>query len=165
MENNVMDINKPESITDENVFAALKAFGDGATLRAMRGISDEEMEAIYAMGVNFYKAGNYEDAEKVFKFLTMFDHLNSRYWTAMGSLRQVQRRFAEAVEAYKFASFLDLENPKPAYYAAECLLALGEKPAALSALDALEQYALKDTDKGRTYLAKGKALKARIQEG
>lgn len=164
MENNVMDINKPESITDENVFAALKAFGDGATLRAMRGISDEEMEAIYAMGVNFYKAGNYEDAEKVFKFLTMYDHMSSRYWTAMGSLRQAQRKFAEAVEAYKFASFLDLENPKPMYYAAECMVALGQKTEALSALAALEQYAPKTTENGRNYLAKGAALKALIEK-
>ena len=165
MEKTIMDINKPETLTDENLAAALKAFGDGTTLRAMRGISDEEMEAIYAMGVNFYKAGNYEDAEKVFKFLTMFDHLNSRYWTAMGSLRQVQRKFAEAVQAYHLASFLDLENPKPMYYGAECLLALGQKQEALDALTALEQYAPKTTDKGRTYLAKGKALKARILEG
>lgn len=163
MENIVMDINKPETVTEEKVVAALKEFGDGATLRAMRGISNEEMEAIYAMGVNFYKAGNYEDAEKVFKFLTMYDHLNSRYWTAMGSLRQVQRKFAEAVEAYRFASFLDLENPKPMYYAAECLLALGQKPAALEALAALQKYAPK-TDKGRTFLAKGEALKAIIEK-
>ena len=66
-----MDINDPASMTDEKIVAALKEFGDGATLRAMRGLSDEEMEAIYAMGVNFYKAGNYEDAEKVFKLLAL----------------------------------------------------------------------------------------------
>ena len=103
-----MDINDPASMTDEKIVAALKEFGNGATLRAMRGLSDEEMEAIYAMGVNFYKAGNYADAEKVFRFLTLFDHLNSRYWTGLGSLRQVQRQFAAAIEAYRFASFLDL---------------------------------------------------------
>ena len=159
-----MDINDPASMTDEKIVAALKEFGDGATLRAMRGLSDEEMEAIYAMGVNFYKAGNYEDAEKVFKFLTMYDHLNSRYWTAMGSLRQVQRKFAEAIEAYKFASFLDLENPKPMYYAAECMMALGQKTEALAALAALEQYAPKTTENGRAYLAKGAALKALIEK-
>ena len=160
MENNVMDINKPESITDENVFAALKAFGDGATLRAMRGISDEEMEAIYAMGVNFYKAGNYGDAEKVFKFLTLFDHLNSRYWTAMGSLRQVQRKFAEDVEAYKFASFLDLENPRAVYYCAECNLAKGDKDLCLELLKTLEEHCPKTTDLGRKFLVKGAKLKA-----
>lgn len=159
MESIHMNINDPASMTEEKIAAALKAFGDGATLRAMRGLSDEEMEAVYAMGVNFYTAGNYDDAEKVFKFLTLFDHLNSRYWTGYGSLRQVQRRFAEAIELYKFASFLDLENPKPMYYAAECHLALGEKEAARAALDALEQYAPTTTETGRAYRAKGAQLK------
>lgn len=164
MENIVMDINNPESITEEKIAAVLKEIGDGATLRALRGISDEEMEAIYAMGVNFYKAGNYGDAEKVFKFLTMFDHLSSRYWTAMGSLRQAQRKFADAITAYKLASFLDLENPKPMYYAAECLLALGQKTEALDALAAVEHYVPNTTEKGRTYLAKAAALKALIEK-
>ena len=45
MENIVMDINNPESITEEKIAAALKEIGEGATLRALRGISDEEMEA------------------------------------------------------------------------------------------------------------------------
>lgn len=157
-----MNINDPASMTDEKIVAALKEFGDGATLRAMRGLSDEEMEAIYAMGVNFYKAGNYADAEKVFRFLTLFDHLNSRYWTGLGSLRQVQRQFAAAIEAYRFASFLDLENPKPMYYAAECHLSLGQKDEARAALDALAEYAPKTTEKGRTYLAKAAQLRAAL---
>ncbi len=159
-----MNINNPESLTEEKIVAALKEFGNGATLREMRGLSDAEMEAIYSMGVNFYQAGNYEDAEKVFQFLVMFDHLSSRYWTAMGSLRQVQRKFAQAVEAYKFASFLDLENPKPMYYAAECYLALGQKDEALMALAALAENAPKTTDNGRTYLAMGAKLRAMIEK-
>lgn len=157
-----MDINDPASMTEEKIAAALKAFGDGATLRAMRGLSDEEMEAIYAMGVNFYKAGNWDDAEKVFKFLTLFDHLSSRYWTGLGSLKQVRRQFAEAIEAYKFASFLDLENPRPMYYAAECHLALGQKAEARAALDALEQYAPATSETGRAYRAKAAQLRAAL---
>ncbi len=164
MKNIQMSIANPESITEEKILEALKEIGDGATLRAMRGLSDAEMEAIYAMGVNFYKAGNYEDAEKVFKFLVMFDHLNSRYWTAMGSLRQVQRKFAEALEAYKFASFLDLQNPKPMYYAAECYLALGQKPEAIMALDGLAEHVPATTDTARTYLAKGVKLRELIEK-
>ncbi len=159
-----MNINDPASVTEEKIVAALKEFGDGATLREMRGLSNEEMEAIYSMGVNFYKAGNYEDAEKVFRFLVMFDHLSSRYWTAMGSLRQVQRKFEQALEAYKFASFLDLKNPKPMYYAAECYLALGQKAEALMALAALAEYVPGTTDNGRTYLAKGVQLRELIEK-
>ncbi len=149
-------------VSEENIVAALKAFGDGATLRELRGLSDEEMEAIYSMGVNFYKAGNYTDAEKVFRFLVTFDHLSSRYWTAMASIRQVKRQFAAALEAYKFASFLDLKNPKPMYYAAECYLALGQKAEALAALDALDENVPATTENGRAYRAKGAKLRALI---
>ena len=158
-----MVLSNPDSITEENVIEMMTQLGEGATLREMRGITDAEMEAIYAMGVNFYKAGNYDDAEKVFKFLVMFDHMSSRYWTAMGSLRQVQRRFAQAVEAYKFASFLDLENPKPLYYAAECLVALGDKAKALDALAAVDEFAAKDA-KGAQFRAKAAALRALIEK-
>lgn len=160
---NNMSFNASEPITEEKIIEAMTQFGQGATVRELRGIPNEEMEAVYAMGVNFYKAGNYEDAEKVFKFLITFDHMSSRYWTAMGSLRQVQRRFAQAVEAYKFASFLDLENPKPLYYAAECLVALGDKENALNALAAVEEFAAKDA-KGATYRAKAAQLKALLEK-
>lgn len=160
---NNMSLKNPESITEEKILEALAQFGEGSTVRELRGISDEEMEAVYAMGVNFYTTGNYEDAEKVFKFLVMFDHMSSRYWTAMGSLRQVQRRFDQAVEAYKFASFLDLENPKPLYYAAECLVAMGEKEKALDALAALNEFAAK-SETGAAYRAKGEKLKALLEK-
>ena len=74
----------------------------------------------------------------------------------------MQRQFAAAIEAYRFASFLDLENPKPMYYAAECHLALGQKDEARAALDALAEYAPKTTEKGRTYLAKDAQLRAAL---
>lgn len=162
MESISMNVADPESITEEKVCAALKEFGEGATLRAMRGLSDAEMEAVYSMGVNFYNAGNWEDAAKTFKFLTTFDHLNSKYWTGMGNILQAQRKFAEAVETYRFASFLDLENPRPTYYAAECLAALGQKEEALAALEGLKQYANAESDAGRAFLAKGAELAAKL---
>ena len=74
----------------------------------------------------------------------------------------MQRQFAAAIEAYRFASFLDLENPRPMYYAAECHLALGQKDEARAALDALVEYAPKTTEKGRTYLAKAAQLRAAL---
>lgn len=156
-------LNDPETVIEEQMIEAMKQLGECGTIREMRGITDAEMEAIYAMGVNFYKAGNYDDAEKIFKFLVIFDHMSTRYWTAMGSLHQVRRRFAKAVEAYKFASFLDLENPKPLYYAAECLVAMGDKENALNALAALDGLAAKNA-KGTEYRAKGAALKALLEK-
>ena len=147
-------------LTEDRIAAAAQALGDMGTVREMKGITDAEMEAIYSMGFSFYNTGRYDDAEKVFRFLVLFDNLNARYWTGLGAVFQVKKNYAEAITAYGYASFLDLKNPKPQYLAAECFLALGDKTNALSAIAALEQFCSKETELGREYLAKATALKA-----
>lgn len=152
-----MDEMKIKPMSDEAVENLMRHLADFGTLRETKGVSDAELEAIYAVGVNFYKAGNYPDAEKIFRFLTLFEHTSSRFWTSLGSVQQVQKRFDEAVKSYQLATFLDLHNPKPAYYAAECFLLLGDKENARQALATLAQYA-PDDDNGRRFKAKGEAL-------
>ncbi|MBQ9368646.1 MAG: SycD/LcrH family type III secretion system chaperone, partial [Victivallales bacterium] len=121
-------------------------------------------EAVYSLGYSFYTTGRYADAEKVFRFLVLFDHLEKKYWTGLGAVYQVQKRYGEAITAYGYASFLDLENPKPQYLAAECFAAMGDKDNALSALAALETYCPKGTELGREYLAKAAELKADLEK-
>ena len=76
----------------------------------------------------------------------------------------LHKRYGEAITAYGYASFLDLENPKPQYLAAECFAAMGDKDNALSALAALETYCPKGTELGREYLAKAAELKADLEK-
>ncbi len=147
-------------LTPEKIEEAAKAFAGMGTVREMKGITDAEMEALYSMGFSFYNTGRYDDAEKVFRFLVLFDHLNARYWTGLGAVLQVKKLYGDAITSYGYASFLDLKNPKPQYYAAECCLALGDKANALSALAALEQFCAKDTEAGREFREKAAALKA-----
>ena len=82
----------------------------------------------------------------------------------MGSVQQVQGRYAEAIKAYQMATFFDLHNPKPMFYAAECFVKAGDFDNARKALASLEQYAPKDTEAGRRFRAKGEELKARIAD-
>ena len=129
------------------------------TVRELKGVTDEEMNAVYAVAHNFYMTGRYEDAETVFKFLVVFDHLNPKYWIGLGAVRQVQKRFKEAVAAYaNVVGNLDAENIKASYYAAECYLALGDKANAQSALEHVKLYADVKTELGRKYLAKANKL-------
>jgi len=156
---------KMSDISHEQITAAVKKFVDLGTLREAKGITHEEMEAIYSMGLGFYRTGNYADAEKIFKFLCLFDHVNSRYWTALAGVRQAKREFAMAVEAYRFAIFLDITNLKALYYLAECHAALGETEDALGMLAELERMVAKSNDpKAGDMLAKGNALKAKIEK-
>ncbi len=147
-------------LTAEKIEEAAKGLADMGTIRELKGLTDGEMEAVYSLGFSFYNTGRYDDAEKVFRFLVLFDHLNARYWTGLGAVQQVKKLYGDAITSYGYASFLDLENPKPQYFAAECFLAMGDKDNALSAIAALEEYCPKETELGREYLAKAAELKA-----
>jgi len=154
---------KDPLMTDEQMAAFVKSMlVDGATVREAKGIRDEELEAIYAMGVDYYKAGNYADARKIFRFLVLMQHTSSRFWTALGSVEQATKKYENAIRAYQVASFFDLHNPRPMYNAAVCFKATGDLTNARLALLSLEKYAPKETETGRTLLAKGRELKAAL---
>ncbi|MBR4675188.1 MAG: SycD/LcrH family type III secretion system chaperone [Victivallales bacterium] len=151
-------------LTQEKIEQAAKALGEMGTVRELKGITDAEMEAIYSMGYSFYNTGRYDDAEKVFRFLVLFDHLEPKYWTGLGAAQQVKKLYGDAITSYGYASFLDLDNPKPQYFAAQCFLALGDKDNALSALAALEKFCSNDSELGREYRTKAAELKALIEK-
>ena len=148
---------------DKNIKdVAKKLFEDGATLGELKGITPRELNAVYQMGLGFYNTGRYDDAEKVFTFLVMFDHLEPKYWTAVGAVQQVKKNFEKAKAAYTQAALLDIHGPKPQYYAAECFLALGQKDDALASLDTLLEYCNGTDEVTREFRAKAEELKKKI---
>ena len=132
---------------------------DKATLKQLKGVTNDELEAVYSLAFGYYQTGKYEEALKLFQFLVLFDHLNAKYWFGLGAAQQANKDFQNAVVSYGYCSFLKLDNPKPQLHAAECFLALGDKKSAASALEALELYCPKDTDVGREYRAKAAKLR------
>ena len=153
-----------DKITEEKIAAAAKEFANGATLKEVRGITNDELEAVYSLGFGYYNTGKFEDAQKLFEFLVLFDHLSSKYWFALGAVQQARKDFQKAIASYGYSSFLDLENPKPQFHAAECYLALGDKANAASAILALETYCPAGTEIGREYRAKAAELRKTIGE-
>ena len=153
-----------DKITEEKIAEAAKSFASGATLKEVRGITNDELEAVYSFGFSYYNTGRFEDAQKLFEFLVLFDHLNTKYWFALGAVQQARKDFQKAIASYGYSSFLDLENPKPQFHAAECYLALGDKANAASAVMALEHYCPENTDLGREYRAKAAELRKMIGE-
>ena len=153
-----------KNITVDEIAESARKFLDGATIKELKGITNAEMEAVYSLAFNFYRTGRFEDAEKLFNFLALYDHLNPKYWMGVGAVRQVRKDFSGAVQAYGYASFLDLSNPKPQFHAAECFLAVGDKRNAASSLEALEEFCPKETELGREYRAKAAELRKLIGE-
>ena len=145
----------------ENVKALIQ---DQATLKQLKGVTNDELEAVYSLAFGYYQTGKYEDAHKLFQFLVLFDHLNAKFWFGLGATQQALKDYQGAVVSYGYCSFLKLDNPKPQLHAAECFLALGDKRNAASSLEALEAYCPKDTDIGREYRAKAAKLRELIGE-
>lgn len=141
---------------------AKRIFQDGATLAELKGITRRELNAVYQMGLGFYNTGRFDDAEKVFTFLAMFDHLEPKYWLGAGAVQQVKKNFEKAKSCYVQATLLDIHNPKPQYYAAECFLALGQKDDALASLDTLFEYCTGTDDVTQAFRAKAEELKKKI---
>ena len=54
-----------------------------------------------------FKQGRYQDAERVFKSLTLLDFNNAYYHSVMGSILQRQKRYGEAIAEYTQALELD----------------------------------------------------------
>ena len=149
-----LDIEKYSELVKE----AYEVVFSGGTLRDLKGVTDGEMEALYAIAYNYYSTGQYEEADTIFRFLVRLDHTNAKMWIGLGAVQQVRKEFSKAVASYGYASFLDLEDPKPQFYAAQCFLALGDVKNAESALAALDAYAPKDSP----YREKAKKLQERI---
>ena len=151
-------------ITETAIKEAAKKFLEGSTIKELRGITNQELEAVYSLAFNYYRTGKFDEAEKLFDFLALFDHLNPKFWIGVGAVRQVKKDFSGAVQAYGYASFLDISNPKPQIHAAECFLAMGDRRNAASSLEALEHFCPKDTDIGREYRAKAAELRKLVGE-
>jgi type III secretion system low calcium response chaperone LcrH/SycD len=154
-----------QKIDIAKIAEAARAFAqDGATLKQLKGVTNEELDAVYHLAFGYYQTGRIEEAAKLFRFLVLFDHLNAKYWFGLGAVQQVARDYQDAVVSYGYSSFLDLSNPKPQYHAAECFLALGDKRSAASAIEALEEFSAAGTEAGREYRAKAAELRKRIGE-
>lgn len=85
-------------------------------------VTDEEREALYQLGHGLYEHGKYSDAFKLFSMLVIQNHLEPRYLTALGSTCQMLGRYAEALQHYMAATVIRLDDPRPVFHSAECLI-------------------------------------------
>lgn len=148
----------------DEMLTQIRAMADeGLTIANTKGISREQLESVYAVGLNYYRTGRTDEAKKLFGFLVLFDHLNAKYWMGMGAVLQVEREFERASKCYAMSAFLNIHDPKPQYHAAECFLAMKDRANAESAITMVETYADTKTERGREYLAKARQLKAKVE--
>lgn len=95
------------------------------TFQDFTALTPDSMEIIYLVAYNHYNAGKYEDAEKVFRLLTTLNHFERKYWKGLGAARESMKQFEPALQCYGYLGMMDVNDPYPAFKAAQCLLALG----------------------------------------
>ena len=82
----------------------VQVFFDGLTeLRKLDGISDDEMETVYALGYNFFVYGKHEAARDIFTSLTDYAPYTAYYWRALGAVNQQLKDYPKAIAAYDMA--------------------------------------------------------------
>lgn len=151
-------------ISDEQMKALIDRFmTQGATFKELKGFSSEEMEAIYSVAYNLFQYGKHEDAEKVFRFLCFFDHLEKKFWLGLGATRKALGNHSGAIDAFGLAGILDVRDPRAPMQAAESHIALGNKVEAISGLTAAIEFA-GDQDQYRAIKERAQAMLKVLEE-
>ena len=131
-----------EALTDQELVSveelAKKCLMEGAALADVQGYTEDEMEAVYHLAYNAYRQGKYPDARKLFQFLALSDHVESRFWMGLAATCQMSGEYRQAVAAYEMAAVLEATNPWPPFHAAECCVAMNDWEKSREALQAVE---------------------------
>ena len=109
------------------------------TLQELEGISDEEMEMIYALGFNFFTYGKYDAAKDIFTGLTAYAPYTAHYWRALGAVNQQLKDYQEAIAAYDMAIANDEFDVVSYVYRGESQLLARNRDAGLHDLQTVIQ--------------------------
>lgn len=105
------------------------------TLLELEGISDSDMETIYALGYNFFTCGKYAAAKDIFVGLTAYAPYTTHYWRALGAVNQQMKNYAEAIAAYDMAVANDETDVVSYHYRGESQILSGNVEAGLRDLE------------------------------
>ena len=125
-----------EKVIEEAVALAFDSVLAGVSLAQQKKISPDEIEALYVLGANYYSQKNFAKAEEIFSYALPFDFFHLKLIMGLAATRKMLGKYEDGLKAYALAGLLDMENPEPSFYAAECFFALGQVPQCREALDA-----------------------------
>jgi secretion system chaperone SscA len=122
---------------EQELKSFLERFGaNGRTFRDFTALTPQSMEVIYMVAFNQYNGGRYDEAEKVFRLLSMLNHFEPKYWMGLGACREMQKKYDEALKAYSYLSILDMRDPVPPFHGGKCFLAMGKTEEAVAGFQA-----------------------------
>lgn len=116
--------NELNNADDQMGEALWQAVMNGATIKDLKGVSDETMDSIYAYAYDFYKQGRLDDAATFFRFLCIYDFYNPEYTMGMAAVHQLKKEYHQAADLYAVAFALAKCDYRPMFYSGQCQLAM-----------------------------------------
>jgi type III secretion system low calcium response chaperone LcrH/SycD len=113
----------------------------GGTLGDWLGMGPAERAAADALARYFYQQDQYDESAQLFLWLIAMQPHERSYMLGLAAVRMMQGRYAEAVDQYAAALALDIEDPQPAFFMAQCVLKMGLRDPARDALSICLEYA------------------------
>lgn len=126
--------------------------------------SHDTAEALYAFAYGFYENGIYDKAVHFFRFLTLMQMNNKKYWMGLGASYHMLKDYECALQCYGYAAFLDENDPYVHLHAAECFFALDEITQGQQALSSAETLASSQPKEGKKLLSRIKLMKKKNQK-
>lgn len=155
--------NSTQKNINNAVEAAFESVVSGISLTQQGQISKQDVEALYAWGFNYYYQKDFAKAEEIFEYSVRFDPYHLGIVNGLAAARKMQGKYDAALKAYALAGLLDLDNPEPSFYAAECFFAQRQWKACNEALDAALGLAEGD-DKYKKLCKQVEKMKANLKE-
>ncbi len=94
----------------------------GEISQPTRVFSEQEQEALYALGYRHYQMRQHLDALKMFWLLINQDISNAKYYKAAGSCLMMLKQYKEAIIAFGIATTLNVDDATSLFYMGQCCL-------------------------------------------
>lgn len=112
----------------------------------IKRLNPKEAETVYASAYGLYEASQYAQAAELFLHLVFSNSFEQKYWRGLAASKQMEGKYVDALHAWALVALLVETDPEPHFYAAECLVSLGNKEEAAKALSAAEERAGNDLE-------------------
>ncbi|KIC70993.1 putative regulatory protein lcrH and chaperone sycD [Candidatus Protochlamydia amoebophila] len=107
---------------------------DGLLSKSSFDLDPEKMTKLYSRAYQLYTAGKFQNAQAIFSLLALVEYNEFNFIYGWASCCLMLKEYEKAAEGYIRCGMLDLKNPLPYFYAADCYLNKQERVSACIAL-------------------------------
>lgn len=129
-----LDTLSPEK-KEEDFQKFIKFIRGEMTWAEIKGYPQEALKLISKYAFAQFKRGEFQEAETLFKGLSIMDHNHWYYRAALGAIYQKQNRYEDALEEYDAALELKEDEMSSLTNRGECRLHLGDREEAFKDFD------------------------------